>query len=117
MELLTRQDPMVFFSEIHFFEDELNDFGHCAVNVKLVSFHPADDGTIATTNPSFDPATTLLAESDEGVLLLAASIHPAGGWSAGPSAGRETDARIFQGLHAQGAAIKGEEFWGILFGL
>lgn len=35
MELLTRQDPMVFFSEIHFFEDELNDFGHCAVNVKL----------------------------------------------------------------------------------
>jgi type 2A phosphatase activator TIP41 len=36
MELLSRKDPIVFYSNVVLFEDELHDHGHCTLSVKTV---------------------------------------------------------------------------------
>jgi hypothetical protein len=38
MDLLMKKDPILFYSSVVLFEDELHDHGHCTLSVKTVSY-------------------------------------------------------------------------------
>jgi len=106
--MLKTRDPILFFSEIHLYEDELSDNGISLMSVKIVSFSFRFGSTLCFSADLFSFAFLLEIARDASMFLSTFALLATHRWCSIPFDGYSMVSRIWLRLSLKRDSVKGE---------